>query len=84
MSRFLPIIYNINYILDIGNYVLAGSVTDFLGDTIFECVRDHLERLQKMDVIPLKVNVIRSIHRNVGIVGAADIALSHTLPDLLA
>lgn len=84
VSRFLPIIYNINYILDIGNYVLAGSVTDFLGDTIFECVRDHLERLQKMDVIPLKVNVIRSIHRNVGIVGAADIALSHTLPDLLA
>ena len=84
VSRFLPIIYNINYILDIGNYVLAGSVTEFLGDAIFECVHDHLERLQKMDVIPLKVNVIRSIHHNVGIVGAADIALSHTLPELLA
>lgn len=84
VAHFLPIIYNTNYLLDIGTYVLTGSVTDFLGDAIFDCVHEHLEKLQRIDVIPLKVNVIRSVHRNVGIVGAADIALSHTLPELLA
>lgn len=84
VRRFLPLIYNLNYILDIGNYVLAGSVTDFLEDAIFDCIHAHLEELQRIDMIPLKVNVIRSIHRNVGIVGSAEIALGHTLPELLA
>lgn len=83
VERFLPMLYNLNYILDITNYVLSGSVIDYLGETVFNHVRAHLEHLHKIDMIPMQINVVPSVHRNVGIVGAADIALSNRLSTIL-
>ena len=84
VSRVLPMVYNLNYILDISNYVLSGSVIDFLGDTIFDCLNQSLEHLKQIDMFPMQLNIIPSIHCDVGIVGAADIALCSRLPDILS
>ena len=84
VSRILPMVYNLNYILDISNYVLSGSVIDFLGDTIFDCINQSLEHLKQIDMFPMQLNIIPSIHCDVGIVGAADIALCSRLPDILS
>ncbi len=84
VGRFLPMVYNLSYILDISNYVLSGSVIDYLGETIFDYINKSLEHLRRIDIIPMQVNIIMSIHRNVGIVGAAHIALCSRLPDILS
>lgn len=84
VDRMLPMIYNLNYILDISNYVLAGIVTEFLDPVIFDCIHENLEYLHKVDVIPLKNTIVPSISRNAGIVGVSSIALENCLPKLLS
>ncbi|MBD5094935.1 MAG: ROK family protein [Subdoligranulum sp.] len=83
VQRFLPMLYNLNYILDITHYVLSGSLIDYLGDIVFDCVREHINYLHHLDMIPMQMDVVPSIHRNVGIVGAADIALSNRMSSIL-
>ena len=77
-------VYNLSYILDISSYVLSGLVIDFLGETIFDCINQYLDHLKRIDMIPMQINIIPSIHCDVGIVGAADIALCSRLPDILS
>ncbi len=84
-ERLLPIIYNLKYILDINNTVVSGSVTEFLGSDFFDCINSHLTTLRKIDNIPIELNIVPSIDsEKVGIVGAAEIALEHSITELLS
>ncbi len=81
---FLPIIYNLNYILDISKYVLAGTITDYLSPDIFDCINRYLSALHKVDIIPHQLSVVPSVSNQAGIIGTASIALENCLSTLLA
>ena len=82
--RILPLLYNFTYMFDIRNIVLSGSVTEYLGHHIFDCLDSVLTHMQIVDNIQLGLKIIPSISQDSGIIGAADIALERCRNSLLS
>lgn len=84
-SQFLvPVISNLSYILDISDFVLAGLTVEYFGETFLKILEEEMNKLDDPDWARPKIRITPSVNGKEGIVGAAYIALSHCLPDLLA
>lgn len=79
----VPVIYNLSYSLDISDFVLSGLTADFLGDQLFEHLKEVLSKLHSHNFPRPITNIMPSASKNSGVIGAAAIAFTNQLPQLL-
>lgn len=79
----VPVIYNLSYSLDISDFVLSGLTANFLGDYLFEHLKEVLSKLHSHNFPRPVTNIMPSASKNSGVIGAAAIAFTNRLPQLL-
>ncbi|MFA9380092.1 MAG: ROK family protein [Acetanaerobacterium sp.] len=82
-SYIVPLIYNLFYVLDITQFVIAGITVEFLGDMLFEHIDKGLNTLLACDEMRPVIKVMPTVSKNADIIGTAAIAFQKTLPEIL-
>lgn len=85
ISQYLvTVINNLSYTLDISDFVLAGLTVEYFGEELYKTLGKEMARLYNPSWARPEIRITPPVNGNEGIVGAAYIAFSNCIPELLA
>ena len=85
ISQFLAfVIHNLSHLFDIHDFVMAGLTVEYFGDLFFEILEEEIHKTDDPDRAKPEIHIMPSVSGKEGIVGAAYVAFSNGLPQLLA
>lgn len=80
----MTVINNLSYTLDISDFVLAGLTVEYFGEELYKTLGKEMARLYNPSWARPEIRITPPVNGNEGIVGAAYIAFSNCIPELLA
>ncbi len=85
ITQFLSlVIYDLSQLFDIHDFVMAGLTVEYFGKQFFEILEEEIQKNDDPERAKPEIRIMSSLNGKEGIVGAAYIAFSSCLPELLA